>query len=1225
MASVFLARHSIKLKVTLTMVAIFLASLWSLAFYANRMLRIEMERLLGDQQAASAATVAANIHGQMRDRLAALENMALQLGPTLSGQGENPQAFLEQRRLLYLLFNGGAFVTRTDGTAIASLPLSAGRLGVNYLGRDYILTALREGKAFVGEPVMGKQIKAPIIGMGVPIRDPQGKVIGAVAGVTNLAIPNFLDPFTAGTLGKSGYYLLETAKNRLIITGTDKRRIMQALPPPGQNPLIDRHVQGSDETGVTLGGTGIEVLASAKRIGVGDWFLVAALPTAEAFAPIQALSQRLLLATILLTVLVGGVAWWLLQRQLEPMVATAKALATLAPETGGLRPLSITGQDEIGDMIGGFNCLLQTLAERDQSLRESEHRFRSYVDHSPFGVFVCDEKGHYLEVNPAATAITGYACEELLGLSIPDILPPESQEFAALLFKEVAETGRTSGEFAFKHKDGRIGMWSLEGVRLSPTRFMGLVTDITERKVVEEKLKSSEANFRAFFDTMTDLIMVGTPDGRLIFTNAAVTRTLGYSAEELATMHILDVHPVDKRQEAEAIFAAMFRGERGNCPLPLAAKGGALIPVETRAWFGQWNGQDCIFGISKDLTAEQEAQQRFERLFRHSPTLMALSSLPGRRFTDVNEAFLDALGYSRSEVIGKTAAELGLFPNPEQQAALGDKVQAEGRIADFELKIQRKTGELLDGIFSGEVISSQGQQYFLTVMIDITERKQAEEALQKSEERHRSILNASPDDITIADLEGRILMVSPAALTMFGAEREEELLGHLVTEFIAPEDRDRASTNVAALLQGVRSGSAEYRGLRHDGSTFAMEVNRELTRDSEGQPTGLVFVVRDVTQRKQAEEERLLLAERMNQVQKLEALGTLVGGVAHNFNNILAVIMGAASIREALATETKDLKTYTLIGKACRRGRDVVKSLIQFAQPFASNQAPCDLHALIKGLRILLESTSGNRIEIVEAFAEEPLWLQGDAGSLSSALMNLCLNSLDAMPNGGTFTFRTAAPEKDWINVSVEDTGEGMTPEILMHAMEPFFTTKEVGKGIGLGLSMTHGVIKAHGGTLEISSVVGQGTIVKLRLPRIPAPAQEETISEAPASTLRPLNVLLVDDDEDVRFLTARMLKNAGHQIKTVAGGEEALGSLDVGPLPDLIILDQNMPRMNGIQTMEKIRALHLEMPILISSGQPGIEGWDCFKRPNVVVISKPFEMDELLAKLAKMSLKALH
>ena len=169
---------------------------------------------------------------------------------------------------------------------------------------------------------------------------------------------------------------------------------------------------------------------------------------------------------------------------------------------------------------------------------------------------------------------------------------------------------------------------------------------------------------------------------------------------------------------------------------------------------------------------------------------------------------------------------------------------------------------------------------------------------------------------------------------------------------------------------------------------------------------------------------------------------------------------------------------------------------------------------------------------------------------------------------------------------------------------------------------MTHGVIKAHGGTLASSSVVGDGTTVKLRFPRVPAPTVKETIT-TPTLTMGPLKVLLVDDDEDVRFLTARMLKNAGHLINSVAGGEEALEALSSGLLPDLIILDQNMPRMNGFQTMEKIRTLHLEMPILISSGQPGIEGWDCFKQPNVAVISKPFEMEELLAKLAKISLKS--
>jgi CheY-like chemotaxis protein len=204
----------------------------------------------------------------------------------------------------------------------------------------------------------------------------------------------------------------------------------------------------------------------------------------------------------------------------------------------------------------------------------------------------------------------------------------------------------------------------------------------------------------------------------------------------------------------------------------------------------------------------------------------------------------------------------------------------------------------------------------------------------------------------------------------------------------------------------------------------------------------------------------------------------------------------------------------------------------------------------------------------------------------------------------------------------VEDSGEGIPPEVLARVMEPFFTTKAVGKGTGLGLSMTHGVIKAHGGTLEIASIPGRGTTVRLRLPLIPAPPVEQpALDSAPA--LGQLKVLLVDDDEDVRFLVTRMLKAADLQVQAVAGGEEALASLQSGAVPDLIILDQNMPRMNGIQTMEKVRALYPEVPILISSGQPDIEEWACFKQANVAVIPKPFEMEELLAKLARISLKA--
>jgi CheY-like chemotaxis protein len=273
---------------------------------------------------------------------------------------------------------------------------------------------------------------------------------------------------------------------------------------------------------------------------------------------------------------------------------------------------------------------------------------------------------------------------------------------------------------------------------------------------------------------------------------------------------------------------------------------------------------------------------------------------------------------------------------------------------------------------------------------------------------------------------------------------------------------------------------------------------------------------------------------------------------------------------------------------------------------------------IIKEICSLLGDTTRNRVKVIEAFAEEPIWINGEAGNISHALMNLCLNSLDAMPDGGILTLRTAIFEESWVEVSVEDNGEGISPEVLAHVKEPFYTTKEVGKGTGLGLSMTYGVVKAHGGTIEIASQPGQGTTVKLRFPRVPIPVENEAMN-APAPSLGSMTVFLVDDDEDLRCLMTRMLKQAGvRQLKTFPGGKDVLEALHSGEVPDLIILDQNMPGMNGTQTMERIRNRHPEMPILISSGQPGIADWGCFKQPNVGVISKPFTMEEILAKLVQ-------
>jgi len=432
---------------------------------------------------------------------------------------------------------------------------------------------------------------------------------------------------------------------------------------------------------------------------------------------------------------------------------------------------------------------------------------------------------------------------------------------------------------------------------------------------------------------------------------------------------------------------------------------------------------------------------------------------------------------------------------------------------------------------------------------------------------------------------------------------------------IHPADRDYVRDSLARALQRG-TYETEFRAVWPDCSLHHIAAQGKVTLDARGEPSRLNGVAWDITQRKLEEEERRRFDERLNRTRALEALGVLVAGVAHNMNNVLAVILGTASLRERAGAGGLDLEAYQTIGKVCRRGREVVRSLIQFSRPTLSGQVPLALHPLVQEVAVLLENTTRNRVRIETAFAEEALWIHGDAGSFNLALVNLCFNALEAMPEGGTLTLRTAAAGADGVEVSVEDTGCGMDEDVMKHMLEPFFTTKDSSSGSGLGLSMVYGVIKAHGGSIAFSSRQGQGTEATIRLPRIPAP-DPGTKAGDPQRPLRVSRVLLVDDDEDVRFLMARMLRKAGvDHVEAVEGGAAALASLGSGELPDLVILDQNMPGMTGTQAMALIRERHPDLPILFASGQPDLETWACLKQPRVGVISKPFTVAEIQARL---------
>jgi len=495
----------------------------------------------------------------------------------------------------------------------------------------------------------------------------------------------------------------------------------------------------------------------------------------------------------------------------------------------------------------------------------------------------------------------------------------------------------------------------------------------------------------------------------------------------------------------------------------------------------------------------------------------------------------------------------------------------------------------------------------------INEREQSERVLEASRKEQDNLFALVPDLVCIASTDGHFKKLNSAWERTLGFTIPE-LLEAPIESFIHPDDVESTKHEIGRQIAGRLTINFTNRYRTRTGEYRLLEWN--ATPAVEGH--ALFAIARDITERNRIEEERQRLQSQLHQAHKMESLGVLSAGVAHNINNILAIILGTASLREMVTTEPPDREAYQRIGNACIRGRNIVKSMLHFAQPTLSAKAPVELHMIIQEVRVLLENTTINAINIFESFAGEPLWINGDAGGINHAILNLCLNSLGAMPHGGTLTLRTAILEENLVEVSVEDNGAGMTPEVLAHVLEPFYTTKEVGKGTGLGLSMTYGVVKSHGGTIDITSQPGQGTTVRLRFPRLPGPVQREA-SKAPAPSMGSMNVFLVDDDKDVRFLMARMLKQAGvRQVKTFSSGEEVLESLRSDELPDLVILDQNMPGMTGIQVMARVRGLYPDLPILFSSGQPDIESLESLKQPWVAVISKPFNMNEIQAKLAE-------
>ena len=500
--------------------------------------------------------------------------------------------------------------------------------------------------------------------------------------------------------------------------------------------------------------------------------------------------------------------------------------------------------------------------------------------------------------------------------------------------------------------------------------------------------------------------------------------------------------------------------------------------------------------------------------------------------------------------------------------------------------------------------------------------RESEAALRESQAMLALVLDTIPQAVFWKDLQGRYLGCNKPFAAAAGLRDPSQVIGKTDYELPwSPEEAEGYRADDRRVLES-RQPKLHILESQHqaDGSYRQIETSKAPLFKGNGEPFAVLGIFRDVTEAKRGEEEREKLRLQLQQAQKMESLGNLAGGVAHDMNNVLGAILGLASANIAAhSPETPQRHAFETIIKATERGSKMVKSLLRFARQSTAEDRQLDLNRILLEEMNILERTTLAKVRIEMALADDLRPIRGDEGALAHAIMNLCVNAVDAMAEQGTLTLRTFNQDSQWVEVQVQDTGIGMSREILDRAMDPFFTTKGIGKGTGLGLAMVYSTVKAHHGEVEIQSEPGHGTTVSMRFPACaPMEAPEgkgEPAHSSPA--LQGLEVLVIDDDDLMQISTGMLLQSLGCRVIPVESGEKALALLEAGLRMDVVIMDMNMPGIGGLGTLPRLRVTNPDLPVLVATGYVEHGTLDLVATyQKTTLLVKPFTREELGAKL---------
>lgn len=899
-----------------------------------------------------------------------------------------------------------------------------------------------------------------------------------------------------------------------------------------------------------------------------------------------------------------------------------------------------------------------TLQRSQQAIRKSEQRYKILANNSPVGIFHTTPDGKFLDVNEQYIRITGLTREEAMGEGWLRALHPDDRQHVQEVWSHSREIDIPFQlEYRFLHPDGSI-RWVYGQTEAQKDDagcvegYIGTLTDMTIQK-------QEEREFRGLLESSPDAMVIVNSLGIIVRVNKQTEAMFGYSREELLGKAVETIIPerfcddhsgylkqffkdVRVRPMGAGIELFGLRKDRSEFPVEISL-GPIVTPTET-----------LVCAAIRDFTARKHAERKLHdqetrvRLLLDS-TAEAIYGLDLQgRCTFLNSACLKILGYQDvDQVLGENMHNLihhtcsDGSADPEQDCQIFKAFRnREGTHVDDEV-LWRSDGTSFPAEYWSYPVIQEGVVIGTVVtFIDISDRKNAEMELKESEERFRQLAESINQVFWLTDWKNKkLLYVSPAYETIFGQscqsayEDRQSWANH-----IHPEDRSRVLKDFAIHAELGKYIEAEYRLLRKDGAIRWVKDRAFPVFDDQGEVTRVVGIAEDITERKHTEAEKENLENQLHQSQKLEAIGQLAGGIAHDFNNILTAIIGNTELLLKKAIKEISLEHsmkpgLVQIDRAAKRAAALTRQLLTFSRKQSIQPIVFNLNQTIMDIKPMLISLLGDHITFVYNPSETGSYIRADAGQMEQVLINLAVNARDAMPNGGTLTIQTEilevrekfAREHPKLNIgfyiclNVIDTGTGMDQATLDRMYEPFFTTKPVGQGTGLGLATVYGIVEQSGGDIVTNSELGKGTEIQIYLPSMTkAQVEKDNVGKDHLDTKGDETVLVCEDEEDVRILTCQTLQQNGYHVLSAKDAHHALDqAAEYDGQIHLLLTDAVMPGMNGHELAKLMTKQRPDTGVLYMSGYASdILPFDRDGISNLEFLQKPFDSQVLLHTL---------